>query len=71
MKWRCGEWGQGGMRNDDEVHANAKLIAAAPDLLEALKAAMFYLPHAADVAKDVLHPVLSRARAAIEKATSK
>lgn len=28
-----------------EAHANARLIAAAPDLLEALKAAMDYIDH--------------------------
>lgn len=32
-----GAYGMGGRRNGDEVAANARLIAAAPDLLEALQ----------------------------------
>lgn len=46
----------------------AKLIAAAPDLLAALEAALPLLPHASTDANDVLHPVLGQAWAAIAKA---
>lgn len=58
-----------GAESDDEAEANCKLWNAAPELLEALKAALPFIPHTADGTKDVLHPVLSQARAAITKAT--
>lgn len=51
-----------------QATANAKLIATAPELLAALEATLAYLPHAASGASDVIHPVLSRARAALAKA---
>jgi hypothetical protein len=35
--WLRGRGGLGGRRKNDEVQANARLIAAAPDLLDALK----------------------------------
>ena len=53
----------------ENERANARLIAAAPALLEALRAALPFIPHNADQAKDVLHPVLSQSRAAIKAAT--
>lgn len=49
-------------RGDKEIHANARLIAAAPDLLEVLE-------EAADPLSGYLYgPVLDRARVAIAKA---
>lgn len=54
-------------------YADAKemmeLLASAPELLAALEACLPELPHSAEGARDVLHPVLSRARAAIARAT--
>lgn len=52
--------------------ANARLIAAAPDLLEALKDSLQGLhaavPHA-DRIRDILHPIIERTQDAIAKAT--
>jgi hypothetical protein len=48
--------------------ANARLIAAAPALLDALKAALPFIPHTAEGFYDVLHPAFSQARAALAKA---
>lgn len=51
------------------VHLWAVNLAnAAPDLLEALEAALPFIPHAAKGAEDVLNPVLGQIRAAIRKA---
>ena len=50
---------------EGERKANARLIAAAPELLEALKMTLPHLPHSIG---DVLHPALSQARAAIARA---
>ena len=50
--------------NGKDNRANARLIAAAPDLLEALQA---FVKYADDVSDD--SPELDRARAAITKAT--
>ena len=46
-----------------EVKANARLIAAAPDLLEAIQGLLNALPSA------TTHPAIKAARAAIAKAT--
>jgi hypothetical protein len=60
-------------QSSEEEHANAHLIAAAPDLLEALQGFFKEFPWTAEVQKR--HPnspagkVLSKARAAIAKAT--
>lgn len=51
-----------------EALANAKLMASAPELLAALQEALPFIPHTVEGYKDVLHPVLSRARKAIAKA---
>ena len=47
----------------DEVRAHARLIAAAPELLEALQALL-------EDQRDASLPVLEKARAAIAKATN-
>ena len=53
---------------EEEQQANAKLIAAAPELLEALKAAKQYLAfHSSEGCEPV---PLQRVRAAIKAATS-
>jgi hypothetical protein len=61
-----GAHGLAGRRHGDEVAANARLIAAAPDLLEALQG-MESL--ATDVRRDDPAADLAKARAAIAKAT--
>ena len=60
----CGEYG--GWFGSEWPNANARLIAAAPDLLAALQEVLAHTPepHAGD-ARAILH----RARAAIAKAT--
>ena len=50
--------------SDDETDANARLIAAAPDLLEACKDALDALYHA----EDTMEPLRESLRAAISKA---
>ncbi|MEM1224586.1 MAG: hypothetical protein AAGJ40_02755 [Planctomycetota bacterium] len=40
MSWLAGRQGMGGRRKDREVFANARLVAAAPDLLKACKDAL-------------------------------
>jgi L-fucose mutarotase/ribose pyranase (RbsD/FucU family) len=51
----------------DEYKANARLIAAAPDLLEALKS----MCEGFSALKDSDFPALAKARAAIAKAEGK
>jgi hypothetical protein len=60
-----GRYGLGGRRTGAESAANARLIAAAPDLLETLRELVDGMP---DV-EDSEGRVLFRARAAIAKAT--
>lgn len=55
--------------HDDENEANARLIAAAPDLLEALKDALFHVENQGDVGVDEWIACERKARAAIAKAT--
>jgi hypothetical protein len=50
--------------SEEEAEANARLIAAAPDLLEALEA----LFNAADSCTDLTPDVMRKAQAAIKKA---
>lgn len=52
-----------------EDEANAKLIAAAPDLLEALEAIMSIYPDRGDVMDRVNVNVIQMAKEAIKKAT--
>ena len=60
-----GQFGLAGRRSGDEVAANARLIAAAPDLLEALEKIAQINPY--DTSS--MGYVVSLARAAIVKAT--
>lgn len=63
---------------DTQQHANAKLIAAAPELLSALENLVFTAQKMWDDAKPlkdtalvtVTHPMIEEARAAIAKATA-
>ena len=50
-------------KSTDELRANARLIAAAPELLDALEGLLNALPSA------TTHPAIKAARAAIVKAT--
>lgn len=61
-----GQHGLGGRRESNEVAANARLIAAAPELLEALQA-MVECSHTNDIQTCAMASQL--ARAAIVKAT--
>lgn len=68
-----GAHGLGGRRSGDEAAANCRLIAAAPDLLEALREAMdavktFHGPDCWDIYEQH-SPEMKRWRAAIAKAT--
>ena len=61
------------LRDDKEISANARLIAAAPDLLEALKRIMPYAHDGASI-RDIdrsEQPEFVNARAAIAKAEGK
>lgn len=60
-----GRHGLAGRRNGDEVAANARLMAAAPELMDALKALLNYDNLGAYERADVRQ----KARAAIAKAT--
>jgi hypothetical protein len=65
--------GIGTDKDDPECTANAKLIAAAPDLLEALRLALPYIEGAYECAfpdSDENNNVLEAAKSAIAKATS-
>jgi hypothetical protein len=62
-----GDLRHSGERAADEAYANARLIAAAPDLLDALREANALINAPAEDLKD---GVLSRIRAAIAKATA-
>lgn len=53
---------------DESARANAHLIAAAPDLLEALRVLLAYLPADEDAVDPQQHAALRAARAAIAKA---
>lgn len=59
-----GQHGLAGRRNGDEVAANARLIAAAPELLDALQAIINDGLHC-----DVVPHLHTKARAAIARAT--
>ena len=61
-----GAHGLAGRRHGDEVAANARLIAAAPDLLEALNAMLTHMGMDED---DWNKVTFNQARAAIAKAT--
>lgn len=62
-----GAHGLGGRRSGDESASNARLIAAAPELLEALRGALEHWPVPSSICKD--RPAYEAARAAIAKAT--
>jgi hypothetical protein len=55
-------------RSEKEVDANARLIAAAPELLEACKAMLDQLSHGRDLSEGAYADMMTRARAAIAKA---
>ena len=54
---------------DDVVEANARLIAAAPELLDAIHAALEWAAPMKDVPKSIRPEWFDKARAAIAKAT--
>jgi len=56
--------------NHQEAQANARLIAAAPDLLEALKDALLHVGNQGDVGVDEWIACERKALAAIAKATN-
>jgi hypothetical protein len=62
-----------GMPNSEKGHANARLIAAAPELLEALRGILKRLDHPLNAAQHVEYfkrwPEVESARAALKKAT--
>ena len=59
-----------GCMGGEEVQANARLIAAAPELLEALRAIVNLWDHHASAHGDgIIYPLHQAARAAIAKAT--
>ncbi|HDS1140228.1 TPA: hypothetical protein QDZ75_004306 [Stenotrophomonas maltophilia] len=66
-----GGWAtQGRNRTEsDEVEANARLIAAAPELLEALKDLIGWVPGGVHFHTDAPQRAVERASAAIAKAT--
>ncbi len=58
-----------GRRNGNEVEANARLIAAAPELLEALEELANRAAEIHGTARHTVMPLVHKARAAIAKAT--
>ena len=64
-------WGAriGGTHSDEESEANARLIAAAPELLEALQMAEKAMVKGRNVTYPEWYGVINKARAAIAKAT--
>jgi hypothetical protein len=56
-------------RNVEVMHANARLIAAAPDLLEALRDVIGWVPGPASWHTGAPAKAVERARAALSKAT--
>jgi hypothetical protein len=54
---------------EENAHANARLIAAAPELLDALKEALVQIDNQCDVSVDEWLFCRDKARAAIAKAT--
>lgn len=72
MKFLRGRHGMGGRRDTDEVESNARLIAAAPDLLKAFKAVLLDIDFMVEegTIKDVRGDVIYvAARRAISRAT--
>jgi hypothetical protein len=58
----------GSKASDYPLQANARLIAAAPELLEALKDALFHVANQGDIGVDQWLACERKARAAIAKA---
>ena len=51
----------GAINDDREVHANARLIAAAPDLLRACELALAHVPRTDDAPDGGIHGLMERA----------
>jgi hypothetical protein len=67
----CEEWGYGGKVSRKEAAANARLIATAPELLNALRECAFSLESVAHLRRleRELLPIADKARALIAQAT--